>query len=231
MDLIGAIWRKSSRSNGFGGDCVEIAELADGDRAIRDSKDPAGWCSPAPPPSGPPLSPTSATASSPDPRNQRTRLPMGRCGAVMLAETDNGNIYKLHNWLIALASIARAATERLQGLGSGCGYFRARQLLTEILTLARLRAVLVLSWPGHIGPEHPGSPLIPDATWSPRSGPNPPVAKEAKKDQHLKLEIKLSHYSPIRVREPGFGTVALMTLFLNSCVPPFGGCAAAASFL
>lgn len=42
MNLTGAIWRKSSRSNGSGGDCVEVAKLADGDRAVRDSKDPAG---------------------------------------------------------------------------------------------------------------------------------------------------------------------------------------------
>jgi Domain of unknown function (DUF397) len=42
MDLTGAIWRKSQRSNGSGGNCVEVATLADGDRAVRDSKDPAG---------------------------------------------------------------------------------------------------------------------------------------------------------------------------------------------
>lgn len=32
-------WRKSSRSNGNGGDCVEVADLADGGRAVRDTKD------------------------------------------------------------------------------------------------------------------------------------------------------------------------------------------------
>lgn len=42
MDLTGAIWRKSHRSNGSGGNCVEVAKLADGGRAVRDSKDPAG---------------------------------------------------------------------------------------------------------------------------------------------------------------------------------------------
>jgi len=41
-DLAGAVWRKASYSNGYGGDCVEVADL-DGDaRAVRDSKDPAG---------------------------------------------------------------------------------------------------------------------------------------------------------------------------------------------
>ena len=37
-----ARWRKSSRSGGSGGNCVEVAELPDGGWAIRDSKDPAG---------------------------------------------------------------------------------------------------------------------------------------------------------------------------------------------
>ncbi|MFC9604084.1 DUF397 domain-containing protein [Streptomyces niveus] len=34
-------WRKSSYSNGTGGECVEVAELA-GIAAVRDSKMPAG---------------------------------------------------------------------------------------------------------------------------------------------------------------------------------------------
>ncbi|BCY07031.1 DUF397 domain-containing protein [Actinoplanes sp. L3-i22] len=37
-----AVWRKSSRSNGTGGDCVEVTDLADGGFAVRDSKDPDG---------------------------------------------------------------------------------------------------------------------------------------------------------------------------------------------
>lgn len=48
-DLTHAVWRKSSRSGG-GNECVEVAHLADGDRAIRDSKHPTGpalRCSPA----------------------------------------------------------------------------------------------------------------------------------------------------------------------------------------
>ncbi|MGH3838185.1 MAG: DUF397 domain-containing protein [Pseudonocardiaceae bacterium] len=42
MDVTGAMWRKSSRSNGAGGDCVEVADLDSGYRAVRDSKDPGG---------------------------------------------------------------------------------------------------------------------------------------------------------------------------------------------
>ena len=35
-------WRKSSRSGGNGGDCVEVAFIANGGAAVRDSKDPNG---------------------------------------------------------------------------------------------------------------------------------------------------------------------------------------------
>ncbi|MFC5723090.1 DUF397 domain-containing protein [Streptomyces gamaensis] len=38
-DLSGALWRKSSYSNG-GEHCVEIADLPGGGVAVRDSKDP-----------------------------------------------------------------------------------------------------------------------------------------------------------------------------------------------
>ncbi|MGH3797674.1 MAG: DUF397 domain-containing protein [Pseudonocardiaceae bacterium] len=34
-------WRKSSYSQGEGA-CVEVADLSDGHRAVRDSKDPSG---------------------------------------------------------------------------------------------------------------------------------------------------------------------------------------------
>lgn len=39
LDLKGAVWRKSSAS-GAENDCVEVAELPGGGRAVRDSKNP-----------------------------------------------------------------------------------------------------------------------------------------------------------------------------------------------
>ena len=41
VDLDGATWRKSTYSNGSGGECVEVADLPGG-RAVRDSKHPEG---------------------------------------------------------------------------------------------------------------------------------------------------------------------------------------------
>ncbi|XRQ12225.1 DUF397 domain-containing protein [Actinomadura welshii] len=41
MDLSRANWRKSSRSSGNGGNCVEVADLPSG-VGLRDSKDPDG---------------------------------------------------------------------------------------------------------------------------------------------------------------------------------------------
>lgn len=41
VDPDGATWRKSSFSNGTGGNCVEVADLPGG-RAVRDSKHPEG---------------------------------------------------------------------------------------------------------------------------------------------------------------------------------------------
>ncbi|MEU5783001.1 DUF397 domain-containing protein [Micromonospora lupini] len=35
-------WRKSSRSGGSGGDCVEVADNLPGVVGVRDSKDPTG---------------------------------------------------------------------------------------------------------------------------------------------------------------------------------------------
>jgi hypothetical protein len=35
-------WKKSSYSSGSGGNCVEVAALPTGGRAIRDSKNPVG---------------------------------------------------------------------------------------------------------------------------------------------------------------------------------------------
>ena len=40
-ELARADWRKSSRS-GNSGNCVEVADLHDGRRAVRDSKNPTG---------------------------------------------------------------------------------------------------------------------------------------------------------------------------------------------
>ncbi|MFC6084273.1 Scr1 family TA system antitoxin-like transcriptional regulator [Sphaerisporangium aureirubrum] len=42
QELAVATWRKSSRSGGSGGNCVEIASLADGHKGVRDSKNPTG---------------------------------------------------------------------------------------------------------------------------------------------------------------------------------------------
>ncbi|GGN60628.1 hypothetical protein GCM10012285_58850 [Streptomyces kronopolitis] len=42
VDLSTAAWRKSSYSNGDGGDCVEVADDLPGIVPIRDSKDPHG---------------------------------------------------------------------------------------------------------------------------------------------------------------------------------------------
>ncbi|MFY1615027.1 DUF397 domain-containing protein [Micromonospora sp. WMMD736] len=38
----GAIWRKSTRSSGNSGDCVEVADNLPGLVGVRDSKDPSG---------------------------------------------------------------------------------------------------------------------------------------------------------------------------------------------
>ncbi|MEU5906220.1 DUF397 domain-containing protein [Micromonospora sp. NPDC047467] len=42
MELNGARWRKSSRSSGNGGACVEVADNLPGVVGVRDSKDPSG---------------------------------------------------------------------------------------------------------------------------------------------------------------------------------------------
>ncbi|MDG4785628.1 DUF397 domain-containing protein [Micromonospora sp. WMMD1102] len=42
MELNGALWRKSSRSNGHGGNCVEVAGNLPEVVGVRDSKDPTG---------------------------------------------------------------------------------------------------------------------------------------------------------------------------------------------
>ncbi|MEU4568276.1 DUF397 domain-containing protein [Micromonospora sp. NPDC023956] len=41
-DRAGAVWRKSTRSGGSGGNCVEVAHHVPGVVAVRDSKDPDG---------------------------------------------------------------------------------------------------------------------------------------------------------------------------------------------
>ena len=41
-DLSNATWRKSSYSNGSGGECVEVADNLPGIVPVRDSKDPQG---------------------------------------------------------------------------------------------------------------------------------------------------------------------------------------------
>ncbi|WP_329109654.1 DUF397 domain-containing protein [Micromonospora sp. NBC_01699] len=42
MDLTGAVWRKSTRSNNGGSTCVEVARNLPGVVGVRDSKDPSG---------------------------------------------------------------------------------------------------------------------------------------------------------------------------------------------
>ncbi|MEU1752332.1 DUF397 domain-containing protein [Micromonospora matsumotoense] len=42
MELNDARWRKSTRSSGNGGNCVEVADNLPGVIAVRDSKDPDG---------------------------------------------------------------------------------------------------------------------------------------------------------------------------------------------
>lgn len=42
MELTGARWRKSSRSSGNGGNCVEVADNLPHIVGVRDSKDPSG---------------------------------------------------------------------------------------------------------------------------------------------------------------------------------------------
>ncbi|GIE92543.1 DUF397 domain-containing protein [Paractinoplanes rishiriensis] len=42
VDLTGAVWHKSTRSGGNGGDCVEVAVNLPGVVAVRDTKDRAG---------------------------------------------------------------------------------------------------------------------------------------------------------------------------------------------
>lgn len=42
VDLTGAVWHKSTRSGGNGGDCVEVAVNLPDVVAVRDTKDRAG---------------------------------------------------------------------------------------------------------------------------------------------------------------------------------------------
>jgi hypothetical protein len=42
LDASRAVWRKSSRSNGNGGDCVEVCDNLPDAVGVRDSKDPSG---------------------------------------------------------------------------------------------------------------------------------------------------------------------------------------------
>ncbi|WP_328539130.1 DUF397 domain-containing protein [Streptomyces sp. NBC_00344] len=42
IDLTQAVWRKSTRSNPSGGDCLEVADGFPGTLPVRDSKNPAG---------------------------------------------------------------------------------------------------------------------------------------------------------------------------------------------
>lgn len=42
MDVNNLIWHKSTHSGTNGGNCVEVADLPDGGRAVRDSKNPQG---------------------------------------------------------------------------------------------------------------------------------------------------------------------------------------------
>jgi Domain of unknown function (DUF397) len=42
VDMTNLTWRKSTFSSPHGGNCVEVADLPDGGRAVRDSKDREG---------------------------------------------------------------------------------------------------------------------------------------------------------------------------------------------
>lgn len=41
-DLTAAVWRKSTYSDGGGGDCLELADNIPGTAPVRDSKNPSG---------------------------------------------------------------------------------------------------------------------------------------------------------------------------------------------